>query len=166
MGAMTTSIEKLVKRAKELVALGHDGPLPAWIIDAIESLSAQAAKDAERIRKLEEQLADLTREKEAAEFYANEMNAACDQLTLERDVAKERTDVLEAQIKAFRSAAAQIAVDVARDVAELPDRTSPPDEPMLMLVTERELLEILHHHLDRALMSALQMSEKETKDGE
>ena len=39
--------------------------------------------------------------------------------------------------------AMRIAAVVSRDVAELPDRTSPPDEPMLLLVTERELQDIL-----------------------
>lgn len=37
--------------------------------------------------------------------------------------------------------AREVAALVAREVAELPDRTSPPDEPMLLLVTERELVE-------------------------
>lgn len=51
-------------------------------------------------------------------------------------------------------AAEKIVMNVVRDVAELPDRTSPPDEPMLLLVTERELLEILRYHLGRAAISA------------
>lgn len=36
----------------------------------------------------------------------------------------------------------EIVAEIVRDVAELPDRTSPPDEPMMLLVTERELQEI------------------------
>jgi hypothetical protein len=49
-----------------------------------------------------------------------------------------------------------LAWEVTREVAELPDRTSPPDEPMMMLVTERELADILIAHL--SARAALEMS--------
>lgn len=37
----------------------------------------------------------------------------------------------------------RIIEKIVRDVAELPDRTSPPDQPDAMLVTESELVAIL-----------------------
>jgi hypothetical protein len=49
-----------------------------------------------------------------------------------------------------------LAWEVTREVAELPDRTSPPDEPMMMLVTERELADILIARL--SARAALEMS--------
>lgn len=50
-----------------------------------------------------------------------------------------------------RETARRIVALVARDVAELPDRTSPPDEPMLLLVTENELIELVDYHFTAAL---------------
>jgi hypothetical protein len=43
--------------------------------------------------------------------------------------------------------AAGIAEQVCRDVAELPDRTSPEDQPDMMLVTAEELAEIITRQL-------------------
>lgn len=48
-----------------------------------------------------------------------------------------------------------LATKIARDVAELPDRASPPDEPMLLLVTEWELIDIVQHRLDEAYAATL-----------
>lgn len=39
---------------------------------------------------------------------------------------------------------------IIRDIAELPDRTSPEDQPEAMLVTSDELRIILTRHLGRA----------------
>lgn len=39
--------------------------------------------------------------------------------------------------------------DIVREVAELPDRTSPDDQPEMMLVTAAELTAILAGHLSR-----------------
>lgn len=44
-----------------------------------------------------------------------------------------------------------VANAIARDVAELPDRSSPPDWPLAMLVTADELTEIVERHLADAL---------------
>lgn len=43
----------------------------------------------------------------------------------------------------------QIAAQIVRDVAELPDRTSPDDAPEMMLVTREELEVIVLNALDR-----------------
>lgn len=60
----------------------------------------------------------------------------------------------------------KIAAAIARDIAELPDRTSPPDEPMLMLVTEREIMEIITPYIDRtdALEEAAGVCEAEAAE--
>lgn len=43
--------------------------------------------------------------------------------------------------------ATPLATAIIRDVAELPDRTSPEDQPEMMLVTAEELRAILEAHL-------------------
>ncbi len=48
----------------------------------------------------------------------------------------------------------QFVNSVLRDVAELPDRTSPDDEPDMMLVTADELKAILCNRLSETLNSA------------
>lgn len=53
----------------------------------------------------------------------------------------------------------EIVWAVVRDVAELPDRTSPPDEPMLMLVTEQELADILIYRLSASVRNSQQTSD-------
>lgn len=40
-----------------------------------------------------------------------------------------------------------IAAQVALEVSELPDRTSPEDQPHMMLVSASELIEIISHTL-------------------
>lgn len=43
-----------------------------------------------------------------------------------------------------------IVAGVVRDVAELPDRTSPGDQPEMMLVSSDELGDIVRRHLEHA----------------
>lgn len=53
------------------------------------------------------------------------------------------------------SATNKFITDVCRDVAELPDRTSPADNPDMMLVTADELEQILRKRLTLAGLEAL-----------
>lgn len=48
----------------------------------------------------------------------------------------------------------QVALDVARDVAELGGRDSPDDQPDMMLVRDSELRHIVHDRLMEALLAA------------
>src|SRR6267154_1918917 len=54
----------------------------------------------------------------------------------------------------------EIAGNIVRDVAELPDRTSPGDEPETMLVTSNELEAIIKAELASTIQSA-QAEERE-----
>lgn len=57
--------------------------------------------------------------------------------TLVRDYAREQ---VEAALRERERALPELIV---RDVAELPDRTSPEDQPEMMMVTSEELLDIV-----------------------
>ncbi len=48
--------------------------------------------------------------------------------------------------------------DVIRDVAELPDRTSPEDQPKMMLVSAAELRAILNDNFQRIGLAAAGLS--------
>jgi hypothetical protein len=59
--------------------------------------------------------------------------------------------VLSDCVQAPAITAAEIAISVVRDVAELPDRTSPEDWPEAMIVTDAEILRIVADRVAPAL---------------
>lgn len=61
------------------------------------------------------------------------------------------TEVRELKKEANRNARHERIADyICQDVAELPDRTSPADQPEMMLVTRDELYSIICYALERA----------------